>query len=102
MTAQLSQHDIFKKVSVHIAEALAINPTEIKMESRLFNDFGAESIDIVDIRFRIEQEFDFKVAQDEFIRCLGEGLSYVEIQDKFTVASLVDFIENRLHQTSGA
>ena len=85
-----------------IAEALRVSPSKVTPDSRLFTDLGAESLDILDIRFRLEQIFGFKINQEEMMRSLGEGLGANEIRDKFTVGSVVQYIRNRLSQPGQA
>jgi acyl carrier protein len=96
MTSPATENQILHTLSGIIVEALRVDPDRIKLDTRIFLDLGAESIDIVDIRFRIEHAFGFKMDQDEMIRSLGEGLSAEQIQEKFTVGSLVDYIRKRL------
>jgi acyl carrier protein len=90
------EKEIFIRVSKIIADALRINPTKISLNSKIFDDLGAESLDIIDIRFRIEHEFGFKIYQDELIQALGEQLSAEDIKNKFTVGSVVALIGYRL------
>lgn len=75
-----------------IAEALAIDPTNIKPQTRLFGDLEAESIDIVDVRFRMEQAFGFKINQNDLMAQIGVGLSNEEIVERFNVDYLVRYI----------
>ena len=67
------------------------------MESRIFDELGAESIDILDIRFRIEQTFGFKIEGNELTEGVG-GLSASEIQQTLSVRNLVEYIRNRLQE----
>lgn len=92
MAKQLKAEEIFEKVSKHIAEALAISQRDVKMESKIFIELRAESLDVVDIRFRIEEEFGFKVPQEQFIQSLSEDVNI----EHMTVAHLVEFIKTRI------
>lgn len=98
MTNLPTDEELFTTLSTILVEALLVESAKITMESRIFDDLGAESIDILDIRFRIEKAFGLKIDQDELIRSLGEGLSTSEIQERLTVRSLVAYIRNRLQQ----
>lgn len=98
MTNLPTDEELFATLSTILVEALLVESAKITMESRIFDDLGAESIDILDIRFRIEKAFGLKIDQDELIRSLGEGLSTSEIQERLTVRSLVAYIRNRLQQ----
>ena len=46
---------IFQKVKDTLASALGVEPDEITLESSLVKDLGAESIDFIDIIFRLEK-----------------------------------------------
>ncbi len=47
-----------------VAEALAVDPARVQPHSSLLDDLGAESIDFLDILFRIESAFGIKVPED--------------------------------------
>lgn len=94
----MTQNEIFAAVSAILQQALRVKPDLIRMESRLFLDLGAESIDILDIRFRLERTFGFKIDQNEFKQNLSEELTADEIQEKFTVGVLIEYVAHRLAQ----
>jgi acyl carrier protein len=60
-----SQDVIFSKVSATLVEALNVEEDEIKPTSTLQGDLGAESIDFLDIVFRLEREFGIKIPRGE-------------------------------------
>src|SRR3984957_15627122 len=60
-----SQNEIFQKVSATLVEALNVDQEEIKPTSTLQGDLGAESIDFLDIVFRLEREFGIKIPRNE-------------------------------------
>jgi len=88
---------VFEIVCSNISEALRIPLVKITPDSRVFIDLGAGSLDIIDIRFRLEHAFGFKVQDKEMVQSLGKDLSAAEIQETFTVAAIVRFISQRLH-----
>jgi acyl carrier protein len=98
MKKRPTDKEILATLSNIIVEALLVDPVKIRMETRIFLDLGAESIDIVDIRFRMEHAYGFKINQDEMIRSLGEDLSRDQIEESLTVRSLVEYIGTRLEQ----
>ena len=57
--------DIQKTVTSVIAQALKVDEAQIQSGSSLIRDLGAESIDFLDIVFKLEQAFGFKIAQGE-------------------------------------
>src|SRR5579863_910622 len=60
-----SQDEIYNKVSATLVEALNVDEDEIKPTSTLQGDLGAESIDFLDIVFRLEREFGIKIPRGE-------------------------------------
>ena len=60
-----SQEEIYTKVSATLVEALNVDEEEIRPTSTLQGDLGAESIDFLDIVFRLEREFGIKIPRGE-------------------------------------
>src|ERR1700738_1968771 len=60
-----TQDEIFHKVSATLVEALNVDEDDIKPTSTLQGDLGAESIDFLDIVFRLEREFGIKIPRGE-------------------------------------
>ena len=60
-----TQDEIFTKVSATLVEALNVDEDEISPSSTLQGDLGAESIDFLDIVFRLEREFGIKIPRGE-------------------------------------
>src|SRR6184192_2275085 len=60
-----SQEEIFEKVSATLVEALNVDEEDVKPTSTLQGDLGAESIDFLDIVFRLEREFGIKIPRGE-------------------------------------
>lgn len=58
--------DVLETVTRCIADALALDPAEIAVESRLIDDLGADSLDFVDIIFQLDQALDIRVRESEF------------------------------------
>ena len=61
----MSRDDIFEKILEVLDDALGVDEDEVTPEAILTADLGAESIDFLDIVFRIEKTFDFKISQGE-------------------------------------
>jgi acyl carrier protein len=58
--------DVLATVRKCVAESLAIPPSDIRPESRLIDDLGADSLDFVDIVFMLDHELDIRVKESEF------------------------------------
>src|SRR5437764_5673617 len=59
------KEEIFQKVSNTLVEALNVDESEVKPAATLQGDLGAESIDFLDIVFRLEREFGIKIPRGE-------------------------------------
>jgi len=68
------------KVRQIIADSLCVDLDEVKLESNLMRDLGAESIDFLDIMFRMEKEFDIKIPQREIETSARGGLAPEEFE----------------------
>ena len=60
-----SQQEIYAKVSATLVDALNVDQDEITPKSTLQGDLGAESIDFLDIVFRLEREFGIMIPRNE-------------------------------------
>jgi len=61
----MSRDDIFNQVQEVLVDALAVDEEEVTYESTLMGDLGAESIDFLDIVFRLEKAFGIKIPREE-------------------------------------
>jgi len=61
----MTHDEIFAKVRDVLVDALAVDEDEVTPEATLTSDLGAESIDFLDIVFKLEQVFGFKIEQGE-------------------------------------
>lgn len=60
-----SRDEIFEKVKTTLVDALGLDEDEVSGTSRLKADLGAESIDFLDIVFRLEKNFGIKIPRNE-------------------------------------
>jgi len=61
----MTRDEIFGKVRDVLVDALAVDSEEVVPAASLRNDLGAESIDMLDIGFKLERTFGFKIGQGE-------------------------------------
>ena len=61
----MTRDEIFAKVQETLMEALGVDDDEVTNEATLTGDLGAESIDFLDIVFRLEKAFDIKIPRGE-------------------------------------
>lgn len=57
--------NIYPKVAKIVADVLAIDESDIEPNKRITVDLGAESIDFLDLVFRLEREFDVKIPRGQ-------------------------------------
>lgn len=98
ISKEWTHEEIFKKIKSILLEALEVDPEIIKSDSLIINDFGAESIDILDISFRIEKAFEIKIPARSLSlnpENIPEGKTAGEI---FTVQMIVDFVKEKLRE----
>jgi len=60
-----SRDEIFEKVKETLIDALGLDDDEVTPSARLKADLGAESIDFLDIVFRLEKNFSTKIPRNE-------------------------------------
>jgi acyl carrier protein len=60
-----THEEVFEKVQAALVDALGVDDDEVTPEATLVGDLGAESIDFLDIVFRLEKAFDIKIPRDE-------------------------------------
>ena len=61
----MTRNEIRDRVAGTLVQALGVSRTEITPEASLVGDLEAESIDFLDIVFRLEREFGIEVARGE-------------------------------------
>jgi acyl carrier protein len=61
----MSREDIFRSVQETLVDALGVDDDEVTEDATLTGDLGAESIDFLDIVFRLEKAFNIKIPRGE-------------------------------------
>jgi len=61
----MDRDEIFQKIQGVLVDALGVDEDEVTPEATLMGDLGAESIDFLDIVFRLEKAFGIKVPREE-------------------------------------
>jgi acyl carrier protein len=79
MASVTSKSDIFSKVQEALVDALGVDEDEVQPTATLKGDLGAESIDFLDIVFRLEKAFGIKIERGElFPEDILTNTEYVE------------------------
>ncbi len=75
----MTNEEIFGKVRSVLVDALAVDDEDVTPKARLVGDLGAESIDFLDIVFKLEQAFGIKIGQGEmFPEGVAQNPAYVK------------------------
>jgi len=61
----MSRDEIFNQVQEVMVDALGVDDDEVTDQAILMGDLGAESIDFLDIVFRLEKAFGIKIPREE-------------------------------------
>lgn len=71
---------VLENVQSIISKTLNLNPEEIKLESNLAEDLGADSIDAVEIVMDLEETFNITLSdeQTENIKTVADLVNYIE------------------------
>lgn len=92
-----SREEVFKQVEEVLVDALGVDEEEISEDATLQGDLGAESIDFLDIVFRLEKKFSIKIPRGElFPDDIVNNPDYVE-SGKFTAAGMTRLKEAMPH-----
>ncbi len=108
-----TKDEIFEKVQTALVDALGVDEDEVTPDSTLTGDLGAESIDFLDIVFRLEKAFDIKIPRGElFPESILTDAQYVkdgkfteaglsELRQRMPFANLDEFAKNPVAQEFG-
>ena len=94
----ISHDEVYAKVQETLVDALGVDDDEVTEDARLMEDLGAESIDFLDLVFRLEKAFDIKIPREELFP--GDDVfnngEYVN-EGKVTEAGLATLREQMAH-----
>ncbi len=83
-----TKDEVFEKVRAALIEALGVDDDEVTPEATMVGDLGAESIDFLDIVFRLEKSFGIEIPRSElFPEDVLTNAEYVE-NGKVTAAGI--------------
>ncbi|MFH1269408.1 MAG: acyl carrier protein, partial [Planctomycetota bacterium] len=109
-----TKDEIVEKIQSALVEALGVDEDEATPEATLVGDLGAESIDFLDIVFRLEKTFNIKIPRGELFpedvltnseyvhdgRVTEAGLA--ELRSRMPFANLDEFSKNPVVQDFGS
>jgi len=71
----------FAKVRRCFAEALGLDDEDVTYDARVIDDLGAESLDLLDIVYRLERAFEIRIPRGGIEKVTREGLERGEVYE---------------------
>lgn len=73
---------IFKRIKEIIVEELGANEEDIKLETNIADDLGADSLDAIELIMSIEEEYDIMISDDDAmtVKTVGELVKLIETE----------------------
>jgi len=108
-----TKEEIFDKIRIALIDALGVDEEDVTPQATLVGDLGAESIDFLDLVFRLEKAFNIKIPRGElFPEDILTDAKYVqdgkvteqgvaELRKRMPFANLEDFAKNPIVQDFG-
>jgi len=112
----MNRSEILTKITTQLGSLLDRNPAEITENKLLFQDLDVDSLDILELIVALKEDFGISVSDGEVKAFLGELARFVpdssfrqsealsdeelaEVADKLSVATMVDFVNDRMSKT---
>ena len=105
--------EVFSKVQEALVDALGVDDDEVTEDATMVGDLGAESIDFLDIVFKLEKAFEITIPRDElFPDDILTNAEYIDggkvtdaglakLKERMPFADLTKFEQNPLVQDFG-
>ncbi len=73
-------NDLSDRIQSMVAEQLGVEAAEVTKDASIFDDLGADSLDVVELVMILEEAFDIEVPDDavEEMRTIGDIQRFVE------------------------
>lgn len=78
----MEKEEIFEVVKEGLVEVLGVDEDDVTMYSSFYDDLGAESLDLIDLFFRIEKKINIRISMSEVQKVLQGDLSEEEFFDE--------------------
>ena len=76
------ESEVFDRIREYLADQLDVDPDKITPDSDIVEDFGADSLDVVDMITTLSDEFGVEIPDEEIenFHTVGDVVQYVEDQ----------------------
>ena len=105
-----TKEEVFEKIRAALIDALGVDEEDVTPQATLVGDLGAESIDFLDIVFRLEKAFSIKIPRGELFpedvltdaKYVQDGrvteVGLAELRKRMPFANLDEFAKNPIVQ----
>ena len=71
---------VFEKITQMLADQLDANIDDMTMETKIGEDLGADSLDVVELLMAIEEEFEVEIPDEdiEALKTIGDVVEYIQ------------------------
>ena len=71
---------IFEKIATLLADQLDVDPDDLTPETRIIEDLGADSLDVVELLMAAEDEFEVEIPDEsiEGMKTIGDVVNYIQ------------------------
>jgi acyl carrier protein len=108
-----TKEEVFEKIQAALVDALGVDDDEVTPDATMVGDLGAESIDFLDIVFRLEKAFEIEIPRQELFpediltnaeyvqdgKVTDEGIA--QLKERMPFADLSKFEANPVVQEFG-
>ena len=68
----------FDDVKAVVVEQLSVEADSVKMESKIIEDLGADSLDVVELIMALEEKFDIEIPDTDAEKLIEDVVKYID------------------------
>ena len=71
---------VFEKIKTLLADQLEVDAEEMSLDTKIAEDLGADSLDVVELLMSIEDEFEVEIPDEEIenLKTIGDVVEYIQ------------------------
>ncbi|NPA80342.1 MAG: acyl carrier protein [Thermotogae bacterium] len=75
----MDRNEILAKIRDIVVEELGVSPEKVTEDARFIEDLGADSIGVMELVMKMEEEFDLKIPDEDIekLRTVGDVINYI-------------------------
>ena len=76
--------DVFETLKQIVVEQLSVTPDQVTKDAKFQDDLGADSLDVVELIMKLEEQFNIHIPDDEAekIVTVGDAVAHIEAKLK--------------------